>query len=223
MAFRSSNVSSDRAPPRGSFAPEHMPRRSRPRDHGRPAIRSESPRYRVLRGRNRRQMRVPRESNVAEASARRRAEISRQAVKLQSPLRRELALGRCPWRSFGRRTGKRRVRQWRREPLMPRLAPEPCSRRQSRRNDRKESQAQSQRRSAAAFRLRPQAHRRLRARSWGERRSTPRPTCFVGQDAALAAHSMTLGSAHGQQTGRVDCAPSYSQSVPDEGGLQQIW
>ena len=156
-------------------------------------------------------------SNVAGASARRRVEISRQAAKLQSPLRRELALGRCPWRSFDRRIEKRRVRQWRQEPLMLRLAPEPCNRRQSRRNDCKESQARSLRHLAAAFRLRPQAHRRQQAPSRGERRSTPRPTSFLGQGAALAAHSKTLGSAHGQQTGRVDCAPSYSQICPGRG------
>ena len=118
------------------------------------------------------------EFNVAGASAPHRVEILRQAPMLQSPQLRELALGRCPWRSIDRRIEKRRARQSRQGPLTLRLAPAPCNRRHSRRNDCKESQARSLRPSAAAFRLQPQAHKRQRAPSSGERRSPPRQTSF---------------------------------------------
>ena len=211
MAILSSNVSSDRAPPRVPFAPGRMRRRSKPRDRGRPAIRSASQRRLVPRGRKRRRLRVPKDPNVAGASARHPAEISRQAAKLRSPPRRESALGRCPWRSIDRRIEKPRARQWRQGPLMPRLAPESCSRRHSRRNDCKEQQARSRRPSGVAFRLRLQAHRRQQAPSRGGRRSTPCPTRFLRQGAAPAAHSKALRSAHGQRTVRVGCAPSHPQ------------
>ena len=141
--------------------------RSKPRDRGRPAIRSASQRRLVPRGRKRRRPRVPKDPNVAGASARRPVEISRQAAKLRSPPRRESALGRCPWRPIDRRIEKPRARQWRQGPLMPRLAPESCSRRHSRRNDCKEQQARSRRPSGVAFRLRLQAHRRQQAPSSG--------------------------------------------------------
>ncbi len=219
MAYPSRDVSSDRAPPRGPFVPGRMRRRSKPRYQGRLAIQSASPRYRVPRGRNRRQMRVPRDSNDAGASARRREEILRQAPMLQSPLLRELALGRCPWRSIDRRIEKRRAHQCRQGLLMLRLVPEPCNRRHSRRSDYKESQARSLRHLAAAFQLRPQAHKRQQVPSPGERRSTPRQTSFL-RSAAPAAHSTYLGSAPGQQTVRVGCAHSLRKTVSKNDAIQ---
>src|SRR5208283_4115025 len=74
MAYPSRDVSSDRAPPRGPFVPGRMRRLAKPRYQDRLALQTASPRYRVPRGRNRRQTRIPRDANDAGASARRRGE-----------------------------------------------------------------------------------------------------------------------------------------------------
>ena len=218
MAFRSSNVSSDRAPPRGPFAPERMRRRSRPRDHGRPAIRSESPRYRVLRGRNRRPMHAPRRfecRNSVSATSGGNITPSREAAAAATA-----RVG--PWT-----TPLAIIRPTDREASGPPMAarasnaaacsgtlqstPKPTKRLQ-----------RVDKRGHGAIQPPPPGFGRKRTgvtehRVRGELRSTPRPTGFVGQGAAPAAHSMTLGSAHGQQTGRVDRASSYSQVCPGRG------
>ncbi len=216
MVFRSGNVSTDCAPPRGPFVPGRMRRRSRPHHPDRPAIRSVPP-SRVRPGRNCRQMRVLRDLNVAGASARRRLEIPRQAAKLRSLLRRDLALGRRAWRSIDPRIVKRRAHLWRQGPPMLRLAPAQRNRSQIQRNACKGPQAPSRRSLVAVSRLRRQAHKRRQAPSRGGRRSTPRRKGFRGQGAGPAADRATFEPACAQQTVRVDCALSRSQICDGQG------
>ena len=216
MVFRSGNVSSDSAPPRGPFVLKRTRRRSRPHHQDRPAIRSVPP-SRVPRGRSCRQMRVLRDLSVVEASARRRVEIPRQAAKLRSLQRRDLAPGRRAWRSIRPQILKRPAHLWRQGPPMLRLAPGRCSRSQIRRSACKGPQARSRRCLVAVSRLRRQAHKLRQAPSWGGRRSMQRRKGFRGQGAGPAADRATLEPASAQQTIRVDCALSHSQVCDGQG------